>query len=136
MISRQRGFTLVEIVVAFVLLTLVLATGFEIFSTGLRRAGELEDQSQAIVIAQSRLAAAGLEEPLVEGTTEGETPDRRFRWTLAVTPTEEGMPAPDQPQPGPGSFMLYRVEARVRWTAADQRERQYALATLGMGQRR
>lgn len=129
----QRGFTLVEIVVAFVLLALVLSTGFEIFSAGLKRAGELDDYSQAIVLAQSKLAAAGMEEPLAEGAVQGETEDRRFHWTMAITPTAEGFPPPDQPQPGPGTYMLFRVEVRVDWRGADQRERNYTLATLVMG---
>ena len=41
---RQLGFTLVEIVVAFVLLSAVLVTAFEIFSQGLRRASDLDDR--------------------------------------------------------------------------------------------
>ena len=132
---RQRGFTLVEIVVAFVLLSLVLATGFEIFSSGLRRAGELDDLSRAIVIAQSRLASVGMEEAIAEGTVQGESEDRRFRWTQATAPTAEGMPPPDQPQPGPGTYMLYRVDVRVDWMGGDQRERHYQLATLVLGTR-
>lgn len=133
---RQAGFTLVEIIVAFVLLALVLSTGFEIFSSGLRRAGELDARSRAIVLAQSKIAAAGLEEPLEEGTTQGETDDRRFRWTRAITPTEEGMPPPDQPRPGPGTFLLYRIEVRVDWQGGDTRPASYTLAGLGIGQRK
>jgi general secretion pathway protein I len=134
--KRQAGFTLVEIIVAFVLLALVLSTGFEIFSSGLRRAGELEARSRAIIVAQSRLATAGLEEPLQEGTTQGDTQDHRFRWTQVVTPTDEGAPPPEQPQPGPGTFMLYRVEVRVQWQGGDTREQSMSLATLALGQRK
>lgn len=130
---REVGFTLVEIVVAFVLLALVLSTGFEIFSAGLKRAGDLEDQSRAIVIAQAKLAAAGLDAPLAEGVTQGE--DGHFHWTLAVSPSNEAMPPPEQPQPGPGTFMLYRVDVRVAWAGADQRSRGYSLAGLAIGQR-
>jgi general secretion pathway protein I len=133
---RQAGFTLVEIVVAFVLLALVLSTGFEIFSSGLRRAGDLEDQSQAILIAQSQMAAAGMEAQLAEGTTQGDTEDRRFHWTVAVSPTTEGTPPPDQPQQGPGTFMLYRVDVRVQWQGGDQRERVFSLASLAIGTRK
>lgn len=134
-LRAQRGFTLVEIVVAFVLLALVLSTGFEIFSAGLKRAGDLEDQSRAIVIAQAKLAAAGLDAPLAEGVTQGESEDGHFHWTLAVSPSNEGMPPPEQPQPGPGTFMLYRVDVRVAWAGADQRNRAYSLAGLAIGQR-
>lgn len=132
---RHAGFTLVEIVVAFVLLAFVLSAGYEIFSSGLRRAGDLEDYSRAVVIAQSRLAGAGIEEAIKEGTVTGESEDRRFRWTVTYTPTAEGMPPADQPQPGPGTYMLYRVEAVVEWSAGDQRPRRFQLATLALGTR-
>jgi general secretion pathway protein I len=131
----QRGFTLIEIIVAFVLLSLVLASGFEIFSGGLRRAGDLEDYSRAIVIAQSRLASAGAEEPLRAGETQGDSEDHRFRWVVSVAPFEEEPPQPGQPQPGPGTYMLYRVEVRVSWPGSGPRDRSYQLSTLGMGVR-
>ena len=131
----QRGFTLIEIVVAFVLLALVMSTGFEIFSSGLRRAGDLEDQSRAVLIAQSRLASVEMEAPLAEGTTQGDSEDGRFHWTVAVSPSNEGQPPPDQPQPGPGTFMLFRLDVRVEWQGVDQRAHAYQLATLSMGQK-
>src|SRR6266702_3782780 len=88
--KRAAGFTLIEVVVAFVLLTLILATSFEIFTTGFARAGLLEEQSRALVIAQSRLAAAGVEETLKEGETRGESEDRRFQWTQSIRRSDEG----------------------------------------------
>ena len=130
---RQTGFTLIEVVVAFVLLAGVLAVGFEIFSTGLRRAGDLEDYSRALVIAQSRLATAGVEAPLEDGQASGESDDRRFRWHLVVTRSEEGEPPPGQPLGRP--YALFRVEVRGEWTAADTRPRSIGLATLGLGPR-
>jgi len=131
--KRQRGFTLVEIVVAFVLLSAVLMTGFEIFSQGLRRAGELEDQTHALAIAQSKLASAGTEEQFKEGQTQGESDDRRFRWTVAIQRSEEGAGAPGQP---PNSaYQLFRVEVRVVWAGVDQRERSLVLSTMGLGSR-
>jgi general secretion pathway protein I len=131
---RGAGFTLIEVMVAFVLLSLVLATGFEIFSTGLRRAGDLEGHSRAVVIAQTRLASAGLEEKLAEGVTRGDSEDGQFHWTLDVKAVQDEL-APGQPQPGPGTYMLYRIEAKVDWAAADTRPRSYSLATLGIGVR-
>ncbi len=130
---RQVGFTLVEIVVAFVLLCAVLVTGFEIFSHGLRRAGDLDDYARAIVIAQSKLAAAGTEEQFKEGQSQGEDADRRFRWTVVITRSEEGAAAPGQPSNS--AYQLFRVDVRVAWTGMDAREHSVALATLGLGSR-
>ena len=130
---RQAGFTLVEIVVAFVLLSAVLITGFEIFSQGLRRAGDLDDYARAIVIAQSKLAAAGTEVQFKEGQSQGEDPDRRFRWTVVIARSDEGAAAPGQPSNS--AYQLFRVDVRVTWTGIDAREHSVALATLGLGSR-
>ena len=128
---RSGGFTLIEIVVAFVLLAGVLVVGFEIFSSGLRRAGNLDEQARALVIAQSRLAAAGAEEQFKEGETRGD--DGPFRWTLSVTRSDEGTGEPGQP---PNSaYQLFRVDVRVEWTGVDARTRSISLSTLGLGSR-
>ena len=129
--KREVGFTLVEIVVAFVLLAGVLAVGFEIFSSGLRRAGDLDDQARALVIAQSHLAAAGTEELFKEGETRGE--DGRFRWSVTIQRSDEGTGQPNQP---PNSaYQLFRVDVRVEWTGIDTRARSVSLSTLGLGSR-
>ena len=118
---------------AFVLLSAVLVTGFEIFSQGLRRAGDLDDYARAIVIAQSKLAAAGTEEQFKEGEAQGESEDRRFRWVVVITRSEEGTGVPGQPLNS--AYQLFRVDVRVVWTGIDSREHSVALATLGLGSR-
>jgi general secretion pathway protein I len=128
-LRRSRGFTLIEVVVAFVLLTLVLATSFEIFTTGFARAALLEDESRALLIAQSRLAAAGVEENLKEGETRGESEDRRFQWTVSVKRSDEGA---EPGKPAPSVYQLYRIDVQVAWQGADDRHRQLALSTLGL----
>src|SRR6478736_5972128 len=45
---RQGGFTLIEVVVAFVMLALILSVSFEIFSRGMTRAGDLGDRANAL----------------------------------------------------------------------------------------
>jgi general secretion pathway protein I len=131
--KRTAGFTLIEVVVAFVLLSTVLTLGFEIFSDGMRRTGELEDRSRAVVIAQSKLDAAGMEQALADGITSGESQDRRYRWTLSIVRSEETDSAPGQPINS--AYALFRVEARVEWDGADGRARNYSIATLRLGPR-
>ena len=128
---RTSGFTLIEVVVAFALLTLVFAVGFEIFSGGLARAGALDERSRALEVARSHQAAAGMEEPLKEGQAQGEAADPRFRWTTTVTPYEVTHD-PALP-PVRASYGLYRVETRVDWQGADQKEHTISLATLQLG---
>ena len=133
--AQQGGFTLLEVVVAFVLLALTLVTVFQIFSTGLARAGELDEHSRALVVAQSRIATVGLEEKL-EGAVEtrGESEDRKYRWTLSVQPYEEPPePGTGQPVQPMSSLQMYRVEAVVAWDGADGRTRNLRLASLALG---
>lgn len=125
----QGGFTLLEVVVAFVLLALTLVTVFQIFSAGLARAGDLAEYSRALVLAQSRLAVAGVEEK-IEGPAEtrGESEDRKYRWTLSIQPYEEA-PEPGAPQPQ-SALAMYKVDALVAWDGADGRARNLKLSTL------
>ena len=126
--KREVGFTLIEVVVAFVMLSLVLAVVFEIFSTGFQRAGELEDRSRALVLAQSRLAVTGVEEGIKEGDTHGESDDRRFQWVVSVRRLDDGTPPPS-------IYPMYTINVRVAWRGGDMRERTLSLATMTLAPR-
>ena len=128
----QTGFTLLEVVVAFVVLALILATVFQIFSAGLGRAGDLDEQSRALVLAQSTLAAAGVEDQLYEGETQGESGDRRYRWVLSVRPAPQAKADGTAVQ---ATFDLFRVDVVVAWRSADGRDRQLSLGTMMIGQK-
>ena len=128
--KREAGFTLIEVVVAFVMLSLVLATSFQIFSTGLQRAGDLEDYSRALVIAQSQLAESTIGDTFVEGEKSGESEDRRFRWTVATSIYDDGTPEEQRQQ---ASYYSFRVAVRVGWNNAAGKERHLDLATLAVG---
>ena len=128
---RERGFTLIEVVVAFLLLSLVMATGFELFTAGMRRAVDLEERAQALVVAQSRLATAGTEVPLKDGATSGQSDDGKYRWTLTIARSEEA--AADPNQPIQTAFGLYRIEVVVQWRGAGERDLSLSLATLELG---
>ena len=133
-LKRGAGFTLVEVVVAFLLLSMVLATGFELFTAGMRRAIDLEERSKALAVAQSQMAVAGTEVPLKEGTASGQTDDGKYRWTLAIARSEEG--AADPNQPIQSAYGLYRVEVVVSWRGADERDHSFSRATLPGGSNR
>lgn len=128
----SAGFTLIEVVVAFVLLALVFSVGFEIFTTGLARASALDERSRALEVARSRLADAGTEETLQEGIAQGDSDDARFHWTTTVTPFESGT---DPMHPISSAYALFRVEVRVDWRGGDGRDHSLALSTLDLGSR-
>lgn len=113
------------------MLSMVLATGFELFTTGMRRAVDLEERAQALAFAQSRIAAAGVEENLKEGVAAGQSEDGKYSWTVTITRSAEG--TPEAHQPIQTAYGLYRVEVVVAWRGADERDHTFSLATLDLG---
>ena len=132
MTRRSRGFTLIEVVVAFTVLALVFAVGLEIFSKGMSRAVDLDLDTQALAIAQSKLAAAGTEEIPKEGVAQGDSDDRRFHWATTITKSDDGQ---DPTKPLTGPYVLYRIDARVDWRTDAGRDRNVTLSTLLLGPR-
>jgi general secretion pathway protein I len=127
--NRQRGFTLVEVVVAFVLLAIVLTMSFEVLTAGLARAGQYEDRSQALMIAQSQIAGAGIEQAMREGETQGASADRRFQWSTRITRTDEGL---KPGMPAPSAYVLYRIDVLVTWQDPNGRPQALPLSTLAI----
>jgi general secretion pathway protein I len=128
--TRQSGFTLIEIVVAFVMLALVLGVSYEVFSTGLRRAGDLEDYSRALAIAQTQLAMSSVGDSFEEGQTSGDSEDRRFRWTTTISPYATNA---DPAKQALAAYYPVRVAVRVTWRSGTEQERHVDLATLVVG---
>ena len=119
----QRGFTLLEVLVAFVILALSIGVIMTVFSSSLARGKESETRTVAALLAQSKLAAVGIEEPLSPGVREGRFDDT-FAWRAAVEPYSDGLMADL-----PGGLIAYRVTVTVSWRARNA-WRQVSLATL------
>jgi len=130
-LRTERGFTLIEVVIAFLLLAMVLTTGFELFTAGLRRAVDLEERSQALAIARSQLVLPGVEKELKEGSSSGQTGDGKYRWVLTVARSKEG--EADAAYALATPYGLYRIEVVVTWRGVDERDHTMSLATLELG---
>src|SRR5258706_13793950 len=115
--SCEGGFTLIEVVVAFVMLALILSVSFEIFSRGMARAGDLDDRAKALAVAQSRLAATGAEEVLREGVWTGESEDHRFQWQATVRRAEDLATGPGGKTPS-AALVLHLLHLHVTWRGA------------------
>ena len=109
--ARQRGLSLIEVLVSFALLSLALAVILQIFSTGLRSAAAIEKQTQAVVLADSILASVGNEIALIEGDISGE--EGEFRWRLSILPILEETSTFTTVASNPAE--LYEVSLTVQW---------------------
>ena len=120
---EQRGFSLLEVLVAFAILSVSLGVLLQVFATGLRNVGMADDYSQATLYAESILSAYGRDAPLREGVSEGVINDR-FSWRGAVSVYSDGMPDSAKTQ-----VQAYRISVEVSWRGLAQ-TRTVALETL------
>ena len=129
-IRAHRGFTLMEILVAFVVLAAAVGVLYRTFSAGMRNVGAVSEYSEAIAVAEAKLTGLGLEHPLEEGDESGVTEDKRFGWRIAVHQYTPPSSAPEQP----GGFMsphqLLRATVTVTWNERGDQKRTVELSTL------
>jgi prepilin-type N-terminal cleavage/methylation domain-containing protein len=83
--EREAGFTLVEVLVAFAVLSIVLLTLFSGLSTALRGDRRAEFTRSALRLARAELETAGVGSPLAPGVTIGRF-ENGMEWRLSVRP--------------------------------------------------
>ena len=133
---RLRGFSLLEVLVAFVILALVATALFRLFSGALVNASAADDYTQAVLVAESVLAEAAAAKPLAETTHTGSTDDGRIAWTTRVTPYTPPGVTPDAEGIAESlPTRLYRITAEVTFAAPSGGTRSFALATTRIGLR-
>ncbi|HIE5354987.1 TPA: type II secretion system protein XpsI [Stenotrophomonas maltophilia] len=112
---RARGFTLLEVIVAFALLGLALTLLLGSLSGGARQVREAELRTRAVLHAQSLLAAAGVDAPLQVGQQRGDWENGRYRWELQVQPWTEPRAGNVAATQSPGAPWLAELQLQVRW---------------------
>jgi prepilin-type N-terminal cleavage/methylation domain-containing protein len=123
--TRRRrsasGFTLIEALVAIVILASSLSVLLSAHDTALRGAAALDSHLQARLLAQSLLAQYALSRVPPQAHAQGRS--GRFAWTVAVAPLEE---AGGKRQDGPEQWSLHQLTVTVAWAP----RRQITLTTL------
>jgi general secretion pathway protein I len=83
--KKQRGFSLLEMIIAFSILAVSLGILLRIFSSGITTAQVADDYTNAVQIANNLLAKTGVEKPLKLGEELGEENDF-YHWRVRVNP--------------------------------------------------
>lgn len=114
--NTRRGFTLIEVIVAFAVLALALAIVLGTLANASRQVRWSDDAGRAALHAQSLLDDTGVAGTLVPGRRQGVFEDGRYRWTLEVVPWREPAAEGEAPPPvDPAAPRLLRLALDVRW---------------------
>ncbi|WP_419827477.1 hypothetical protein [Sphingomonas sp.] len=84
--SREEGSIVIEAMVAALIVAALAGTLFETVAANARTGRRVAEAERALLVARSRLAAAGVETPLATGIVEGRDGD--LAWRVAVEPYE------------------------------------------------
>ena len=124
--KRTRGFTLLEVMIAVVILATGLGLLLGMLSRGLHQVTQSQSETEATLYAQSLLDQVGTMEAITPGVRDGNFAGGRYRWRLQVVPANDPAPPPppEEGSPAPqvavtdSAPVLYRVLLDVQWGAA------------------
>ena len=121
--NRNKGFSLLEILVAFSILAVSLGIVLKIFSSGLNTASVAEEYTMATQIAETLMAKTGVEEPLEELELSGIEAEK-YDWRVSVTAM------PDMDTEEQSTVELMSVQVVVKWDEDDINGRTVELNTV------
>ena len=130
----QKGFTLLETLVAFAIAALALTALYNGMLTSLLIGGDAARQAAALAIARSHLATLDPAGAVVPGPREGDEAGL-YHWSLSVTPVAAARGGASEAARGTNgpALVLYDARIAVSWRGATGRTRSVALATLRAG---
>lgn len=127
--ASQRGYTLIEVIVAFAILALALTLLLGTLSGAAKQVRWADEAGRAALHAQSLLDQAGVGEPLRAGHTEGAFEQGRYRWSLDVAPYVDPLASRTQPR-DLSAPRLWQLALDVRWGQGDDPRQRLQLRSL------
>jgi len=115
---RERGFTLLEVLVALAILSVAVVTMLQLFAQGLRLLKVAGDYQQAVLLADQKAREV---ESVREGVETGQEGEFRWERRATIVPVSEELTVLS-----PAPVRLFRVSVEVRWSG----NRSVEVATL------
>lgn len=134
---RREGFTLLEILVAFVVIGVLGGAMLQLFQGSLRNVALSAEYTEAALLARSKLAEFEARADLQPGTEEGEA-GQGYRWHAELAPyfpepdaepAPEALPESPQGQLPASPLEALRLTLTMRW-GDDPEMRDYVVETV------
>ena len=125
----SRGFTLLEVMLAFVVFALSFATVLEIMAGSMRSVRRASDDTEVALFAQSIIDLVGTEIPVEEGRFSGTGMDR-YQWNLDIylyEVSDEDIRTQELAEMS--GIELYRVDLDIDWETG-RRQRDLHFSTI------
>jgi general secretion pathway protein I len=130
----MRGFSILEVLVAFVILAVVGTALFRLFSGALTNVAAAEDYSRAVLVADSVLAETAATLPLREGSQSGTADDGRISWSTRIASYTPPQANPDMERMSESmTTRLWQIAAEVTFMGQNGKPRTLKLATVRLG---
>lgn len=110
--NNDKGFSLLEVLVAITILGITLGTIMSLFSGAMRSVGSSAEYSQALLFARKGMEDTMLKEDIHLGIEEGNF-GNGYTWERTITLLE--LSEEDEYLKDDIPFNLYDIEIRVKW---------------------
>ena len=127
--QSSRGFTLLEVMLAFVIFALSFATVLEIMAGSMRSVRRASDDTQVALFAQSIMDLVGTEIPIEDGQFNGTGMDR-YQWRLDIylyEASDEDVRTQELAEMS--GIELYKVDLNIDWETG-RRQRDLHFSTI------
>jgi len=122
--NNLHGFTLIEVLVSVVVLTVALVVVMELFSGGLKSGRISQEYVRAVYLAREKMEEILTAQQLAPGSEKGEFRGG-YTWEVEISAIDE------EPNGTPvnKTYGLFRIDLKISWLDGKKR-RQYSLSTL------
>lgn len=132
--QRSRGFTLIEMIAAFVIFAIAVGALMEILTLSMNNARRSTDETRAALWAQSLLDTVGIGERIEAGSTHGEF-DRKYHWELQIDQIDPELVAADvsQNSANAGAAQQAMAQSAAQGFGVPQIDLFHVVLTVGWG---
>ena len=122
---NNRGFSLLEVLVAFSIMAMASGVIYQIYAKGTAAAILGKEYTEAVIIAESQMASLEIETGLADRTVSGIS-EGKYAWRMTIR--DQGKHANDPPAATP-PLALKEIEFEVAWESLG-RQRSFNIYTL------